>query len=207
MKPIDALQSVYQHPGMEQVLPAKHYTDGFVCAIAAAPEIPMPERWMPWLIQQPGDALSSANVDQLADALMNCLRMHLCSMRDNAVALPEDCLWRETRESSIPLVLSQWLSGFLHAHQQVESDWQLVWQDNADDQNNQRLTRSLRLFSTLADIELALKSRTPEQATQLQENAPLLWRQLPQQLVDYVNLAGQLAMNLPNQFETFTKQK
>lgn len=207
LKPIDALSPIYQHEAMRHVLPSQYHTDGFIFAIAAAPEIPMPEKWMPWLIQQSGNALSSSNVDSMADAFMACLRAHLSAMRDEQIALPDTCAFSDGRSNQLPEELSQWLTGLLHAHRQVEPDWQQVWNASATGDEGQRLTRSLRLFSTLADMKLAIESRNSEQAQQLEENQLLLWRQLPSQLQDYVSLAGQLALNLPNQFETFTKKR
>ncbi|TAP38610.1 hypothetical protein [Alteromonas sp. KUL49] len=63
----------------------------------------------------------------------------------------------------------------------------------------------MKLFSTLADLDLALAQRSESNAAALQQNVPLLWKQLPSILKDYVSLAGDLAQALPNQFESFTQ--
>ena len=68
-----------------------------------------------------------------------------------------------------------------------------------------RLSRCLKMFSTLANVDLALKHRTEEQAAQLNSNLTLLIKQLPAVLQDYIKLAGELAGALPNQFEMFNK--
>ncbi|GEA05276.1 hypothetical protein KUL42_00370 [Alteromonas sp. KUL42] len=68
-----------------------------------------------------------------------------------------------------------------------------------------RLTRCLRLFSTLANVDLAMSSRSATKAQMLQENITSLIKQLPAILVEYTTLAGELAAALPNQFETFAK--
>ncbi len=206
-QPFEQLTPLFDNPAMASVLPTRYETDGFIFAIAAAPEIPMPERWMPWLIKSSQGNLANNDVDTIADKLMGCLREHLDAMRQDQVSLPPPCKWRRETDT-VPAELCDWLRGLLSAHQHVESDWQKAWDNPGTDDairesRSQRLTRSLRLFSTLADIELALASRTPEQASELKENLPLLWRQLPQQLNDYVSLAGELAGMLPNQFETF----
>lgn len=205
---IASLDAVFKNPKMQHVLPSQFHTDGFIFAIAAAPEIPMPERWMPQLIRGGNDALLSEEVDHLADCFMGCLRQHLDAMRNEQISLPATCRWSSDASDTLPSDLSDWLQGVLQAHQFVEKDWQQVWSSSARNtaDNADRLKRSLRLFSTLADVSLALQSRTPEQADMLQKNIPLLWRQLPEQLKDYVTLSGELAQSLPNQFETFTRE-
>ncbi|GGW92988.1 UPF0149 family protein [Alteromonas halophila] len=208
--PFDNLTPLYQHTAMAGVLPPQHETDGFIFAIAAAPEIPMPERWMPWLIRGSETSLRSDDVDIIADTLMTCLRDHLALMRNEQVGLPADCEWAREKEGGIPAQVSQWLTGALLAHQHVEGDWQRAWDDAADTDEQAesravRLKRALRLFTTLSDTAMALKARNEAQAMQLKENLPLLWRQLPAQLADYVALAGELAGLLPNQFETFVQ--
>ena len=207
-KPYDQLTALYQNKAMASVLPPQYETDGFIYAVAAAPEIPMPERWMPWLIRPSQGSLRSDDVDIIADHLMGCLREHLAAMRNDKVVLPPECRWQKAASEGIPDALSSWLKGLLEAHHHVEVDWQKVWNEsNASEDNTasraDRLRRSLRLFSTLADVDMALRARSPEQAQTLKENLSLLWRQLPEQLRDYVRLSGELAGMLPNQFETF----
>lgn len=206
--PYDQLTTLYKSEAMASVLPSQYETDGFIFAIAAAPEIPMPERWMPWLIRSGQGSLRSGDVDIIADHLMGCLRQHLDAMRNEKVALPPACRWKKAASQAVPATLSRWLKGLLAAHHYVETDWQKVWDESGASETDaaaraDRLKRALRLFSTLADVDMALRARTPEQAVTLQENLPLLWRQLPEQLGDYVRLAGELAGMLPNQFETF----
>jgi len=68
-----------------------------------------------------------------------------------------------------------------------------------------RLTRCLKLFLTLANVELALQKRSQEQREQLVENLPKLADQLPSLAKEYVTIAGELSAVLPNQFESFTQ--
>ena len=64
---------------------------------------------------------------------------------------------------------------------------------------------SFKLFSTLANVELALQKRSQEQREQLVENLPKLADQLPSLAKEYVTIAGELSAVLPNQFESFTQ--
>ena len=221
--PITHIQNVVQKHADNKVLPTPVEADGMIFAVAATPEIPMPEQWMPWLIQQSGSRLIDTDVDELADTLMNGLRAHLDFMRqglmpvDAQLFVPVDT--NTGVKPSAELVL--WLNGLLRVHKLVEPVWQNAWRhldkkQNAgtpDDintgKNNEtpevRLSRCLKMFSTLANIELALKHRNPEQAAQLKDNLALLIKQLPALIQDYIKLAGELASALPNQFEMFNK--
>lgn len=210
--PINILMSVVSSEKLKRILPSAYKADGMVFAVAACPEIPMPEQWMPWLIQHSSDVLVDNDVDVLADALMNSLRAHLDCMRAERAALPSACVYNHTAQE-VPTSVAEWLQGLLYVHQQLEDVWQQAWHrfslDNKVEPGQElpekRLSRCLKLFSTLANVELALQSRKAHQAQQLKDNLPLLWKQLPAVLNDYVCLAGQLACALPNQFETFTK--
>jgi hypothetical protein len=215
--------------------------DGMIFAVAAAPEIPMPEQWMPWFIQQSGSRLIDSDVDELADTLMNGLRAHLDFMRQGRGPLDSTLFVAvDTPSGARPsesLVL--WLNGLLQVHKMVEPVWQSAWQhldkkleqkldkksdktlyeqgsedkssahagteNSAQEAPEVRLSRCLKMFSTLANVDLALKHRTEEQAAQLNSNLTLLIKQLPAVLQDYIKLAGELAGALPNQFEMFNK--
>ncbi|MDO6567267.1 UPF0149 family protein [Alteromonas sp. 1_MG-2023] len=219
-RPIDILLPVFETGKLTHVLPSAYKADGMIFAVAASPEIPMPEQWMPWLIQSSSSALVDKDVDALADVLMNNLRAHLQCMTDEKPLVPLACEFAkgEVDESTPDIApeLAQWLEGLLYVHQQLEGVWQQAWEKfsakgvqgaDAKDANTpeKRLSRCLKLFTTLANVELALKYRNSSQAQQLKENLPLLWKQVPVMIQDYIALAGELSAALPNQFETFTK--
>ncbi|MBU2979507.1 UPF0149 family protein [Alteromonas sp. C1M14] len=207
------LDDLYLEPTLQVLLPEKAYTQGFTFAVATSPEIPMPETWMPWLMTKSGDLPSTSLLDTLAEGLMDGLRTHLNAMRLNAALLPQRYL---TLSAGMPNpTLSLWLTGLLAAHAKLEPCWQRAWtlakQSSADDlaqdkeDPSKRLTRCLKLFTTLADAQMALSMRNQEQRLLLKENMSKLVAQIPAILEDYVELAGELAGVLPNQFENFTQ--
>ena len=227
--PINTISDIVSLPSFENVLPDAYYVDGMIFAVASAPEIPMPEQWMPWLIQSSDSHLVDKDVDKLADTLMNGLRAHLDFMRQEKSPLPSQLT--ETSEingaARLSKELESWLNGLLQVHKQLEPVWQNAWnhwekklkkseidkeelgESNPHHQPKEpaeaRLSRCLKLFSTLANIELALSYRNDEQAAQLESNIQVLIKQLPSVLADYTKLSGELAGALPNQFETFNK--
>ena len=64
--PINTISDIVSLPSFENVLPDAYYVDGMIFAVASAPEIPMPEQWMPWLIQSSDSHLVDKDVDKLA---------------------------------------------------------------------------------------------------------------------------------------------
>ncbi|AGP82952.1 yecA family protein [Alteromonas mediterranea MED64] len=225
--PINTISDIVSLPSLREVLPSPHHIDGMIFAVASAPEIPMPEQWMPWLIQSSNSQLVDKDVDKLADALMNGLRAHLDFMRQEKSPLPCELLKTlEIEGSAYPSpALENWLNGLLQVHKQLEPVWEDAWQhleknstaskevppDDKPASSEQaepaeaRLSRCLKLFSTLANVELALSYRNEKQAKELKGNMGLLVKQLPSVLADYTNLSGELASSLPNQFEMYTK--
>ena len=216
--PIDIINNALENATFRNVLPSAAQIDGMIFAVAASPEIPMPEQWMPWLVQNSASHLVDKDVDKLADVLMNGLREHLDLMRKGGCALSDEILVPVKSESGFRprQDLVSWLNGLLQVHRHVEPVWQNAWEhlsrklnranEISDSESPEvRLTRCLRLFSTLANVELAMRSRNTTQAQMLQENIISLIKQLPAILVEYTTLAGELAAALPNQFETFAK--
>ncbi|WP_170145523.1 UPF0149 family protein [Salinimonas sediminis] len=209
----DSLTTFYLTYPEAAVLPAQMEVRGIIFAVAAAPEIPMPETWMPWVLSSARQPLTDDQVDNLAHHLMLTLRDTLQLMSTGQSCLPPACQWQTSTTARLPL--TQWLTGLLKGHQQVEGIWLQAW-DKAVAQPAQdsgikreapqkRLSRCLKLFSTLADPEGAMHQRSAEQATVLQAQLPRLAEQLPAMLKDYITLAGELAPFLPQQFESYQK--
>ena len=65
--PVNIISDIVSHPNFKNVLPNAYHVDGMIFAVAAAPEIPMPEQWMPWLIQSSDSKLVDKGVCQLID--------------------------------------------------------------------------------------------------------------------------------------------
>ena len=216
--PIDVIAETIEQPCFKQIMPSAAHVDGMIFAVAASPEIPMPEQWMPWLIQSSSSHLIDKDVDKLADTLMNGLRAHLDVMRNDALSLSPDFLLATKIQSGVrpSKALVEWLNGLLQGHKHVEPVWQSAWDRFAKqsaalaeqaESPEVRLARCLKLFSTLANVELALQYRNEKQTAQLEANLEMLIKQVPSMLRDYIQLAGELADALPNQFETFVKSQ
>ena len=213
---MNELSAAWQVPEIAALLPDQYFADGFIFAIAASPDIPLPERWMPWLIEQNTTqlSLSAAHADVLADALMGGLRAHLNRMRLDTSLLP-DYLPAAGLSDTVSQAISAWLSGLVAAHRHLEPVWGTAWQNlqqtetltPGQEDPSLRLRRCLKLFTTLADPQLALAQRSETEAAHLNNSWPSLLAHLPGMLKEYVALAGELAGALPNQFEMFSKTR
>ncbi|MBU3021426.1 UPF0149 family protein [Aestuariibacter sp. A3R04] len=207
---------LYTSDHYRPLLPEQPFAEGFIFAVATSPEIPMPETWMPWLVYGKGGAHHSASMDRLAEGLMNALRDTLGNMRVERCCIPQIYLQMHGDDEVSP-ELAKWLTGLLAAHNQLEPCWQQAWVLAAEAEKNapidakeapeKRLRRCLTLFSTLADVKQAMAARNKDRAAQLQRHLPVLVKQVPGMLKEYIGLAGELAAVLPNQFETFVKKK
>ena len=165
----------------------------------------MPPTWMPWVFDGAIVDDEPVNWESITDALVKALRDTLSAMRANEPLLPDGYqLELEHNDSQ----LSQWLTGFLHAHQQLQPVWQDAWEhlqarsiDEAEAAAH-TLTHCLKVFSALADPQ-ALLSKTD--SAELRAQLPEVAKTLPRAITQYRQLADRLAGHLPNQFESFTQ--
>jgi uncharacterized protein len=203
------LDSLYDDEDIKLAIANIDFARGLIFAVSAAPEIPMPEVWMPWLLlTDTKQSLEKSTADKIADGFMAQLRQTLDDMRQQKSLLPATYTWSPQRLERRNL--ESWLTGLLHGHQQLEECWQKAWNERPEQVNVEsvavRLRRCLKLFSTLANTDVVLSGLTAERQLAMQQNLPILAQQLPAMLKEYAALADELAQQLPNQFETFVSQ-
>jgi uncharacterized protein len=189
------------------------YILGLIFAVAAAPEIPMPEKWLVWAFRQRGQLSSEQQADKLTDVLIGLLQRQLKNMSDGKISLPSE--FHYPHEISPESNVSRWFAGLLAGHSQLENVWQQAWQKMGLQSEEQIfiLQRDLRhclgVFSTFADIPLALQQAQDKGGSahrvKLEALLPKIFLSLPESLQTYVNLSGKLVDFLPNQFETFSQ--
>lgn len=196
----------YCSEGLNGVLHSYDYVQGMVFSVAAAPEIPMPETWLPWAFCKHGQLNGIEQADKLTDLLMKELQSQLQIMRDDKVALPQRLTFSTAPDSPV----SQWLNGLLAGHSQLETVWQQAWQRVAQQSPNKlpKMQKDLRyclsMFTTFANPSLAIEQSGSES---LESNLPKIFLSLSDALNTYTGLSGLLVDFMPNQFETFTQTK
>jgi uncharacterized protein len=204
-----SLSSLCESEELSDVLHPYAFIQGVVFAVAGAPEIPMPEKWLPWAIKTSNQLTSTEQADKLTDNLMKMLQVQLQKMSDEKIHLPMGMTFNQDGQE--PSSVAMWCQGMLFGHSQLESVWQHAWNkmqvsDVAQMQQLQKdLSHCLYMFSTFADIPLAVKQAENRGNDQLLNILPKIFLSFPETLKTYVGLSGRLVDFLPNQFETFEK--
>ena len=176
---------------------------GTVFAVAAAPDIPLPDVWLPWIFKSSTQPQDIKELHGIHDAVMACLQWQLQQMRDEQITLLEGLDYSQLNNSP----LAQWMQGVLLAHTQLDKVWHKAWQAMLESKHaevgklQKDLKHCLSVFSTFADIPFALQQAKDKE--QLTTALPLIYRSIPEVLRTYVATSGQLIEYLPNQFETF----
>lgn len=194
------------------VLHSTDYIQGIIFGVCAAPEIPMPEDWLVWAFNQRGQLASTEQADEVADILMGMLQQQLIDMRSGAKLFPPAYQLPETIADDASFCpTSEWLNGLLFAHSKLEPIWQACW-DQVIEKSPEKLTKyqknlkhCLLMFSTFANLPMAIKQAQKVNNLKLLDNLPKVFNSVPIALLTYVELSGELALYLPDQFETFEK--
>ena len=204
-----SLSSLCESEELLGVLHPYAFIQGIVFAVAAAPEIPMPEKWLPWAIKTSNQLINNQQADNLTDILMKMLQAQLKSMSEEKIHLPIGITFNQNVRE--PCSVAVWCQGMLFGHSQLEPIWQHAWtkmqvsEVKQMQQLQKDLSHCLYMFTTFADIPLAVKQAENRGNDQLLNILPKIFLSFPETLKTYVGLSGRLVDFLPNQFETFEK--
>jgi uncharacterized protein len=204
------LSSLCESKELSGVLHPYAFIQGVVFSVAAAPEIPMPEKWLPWTIKASNQLTSTEQADNLTDVLMQILQQQLKSMSEEKIHLPMGITFKEDEQEQSSVAV--WCQGMLFGHSQLESVWQHAWNKMQVSEVTQMqqlqkdLSHCLYMFTTFADISLAVKQAESRGNDQLLNILPKIFLSFPETLKTYVGLSGRLVDFLPNQFETFEQK-
>jgi len=205
-----SLNSLCESEELLGVLHPYAFIQGIIFAVAAAPEIPMPEKWLPWAIKTSNQLTSTEQADKLTDILMKLLQSQLQSMSEDKIHLPVGITFNQDGQEQSSVAM--WCQGMLFGHSQLESVWQHAWNKMQVSEVTQMqqlqkdLSHCLYMFTTFADIPLAVKQAENRGNDQLLNILPKIFLSFPQTLKTYVGLSGKLVDFLPNQFETFEQK-
>ena len=156
-----SLSSLCESEELLDVLHPYAFIQGLVFAVAAAPEIPMPEEWLPWALKTSNQLTNNEQADKLTDVLMKILQTQLRSMSEEKINLPMGITFNQDgqKQSSVAV----WCQGMLFGHSQLEPVWQHAWNKmqvsevTQMQQLQKNLSHCLYMFTTFADIPLAVK--------------------------------------------------
>lgn len=204
---------IYQNSDIVNVLHSRYYVEGIIFGAGVSPEIPMPDVWLPWAIKHHGQMQNNQQADVITGVLFDYFKYCLQQMKDNAQRIPSYGVFEDDSDNwGISSPLSQWLQGLLTAHSSMEPVWQNAWQLMQDKNPNnapvlaKKLKHSLGMFSTFADVELAIEQAKKRGQMDFENKLSSIAASLPDAFNTYVSISGELASYLPNQFETFVQK-
>lgn len=205
-----ALRELYQLSLWQKTLHSAPKVHGIVFGVSCVPEIPMPEAWLGYVFNQHAKVPSEAALEQLTKALMDTLSQVLGAIHQSDFSFCEAWQWQPSVEEgeAVNAQYSEFLQGVLLVHQAQEAQWQKAWDTMppaAQIEHSKTLQQCLSMLTTFADVPLAISKKSSEQQHAFVSALPQLFLSLPNTIKRYVELSGQVASYLPNQFEQFTQ--
>lgn len=201
------LSVLYEDSKQAQLLHSKYYVEGCLLGACACPEIPLPDVWLPWVIQHQKQIQNAEQADRITEVLFAFFKHCLAQMHEQRLSLPAFATYSPDDYAA----LSQWCTGLLMAHSAREKYWQGAWnkmQAKSDSnalQMGKDLKHCLLMFSTFANPKAAINDANNKDGSgaTLADKLPIIAKSLDQTLSKYVAISGELAAYLPNQFESF----
>ncbi|MFC3122349.1 UPF0149 family protein [Agaribacter flavus] len=201
------LSPLYDSIADSSFLHDRHFVEGAILGACSCPEIPLPDDWLPWVVQEHNQIQNKEQADRVFSKLFDYFRYILSEMRNDEFA---STLPLHYSQASLNAELQAFMQGLIYAHQQCEKVWHMAWQkmreQNPDDAPvlAKDLKHCLLMFSSFADLEQAGVQAAERGEHSLSDKLPLIAQSLPKAMEKYLNISGKLASYLPNQFETFS---
>lgn len=169
-----------------------HELQGFLFAVASAPDLVRPSEWMPEVFG--GTEAGFADLDEaqaILPELMALYNVVNASVASERAALPEDCRFRRNVLANLDAdaPVSLWARGFVHGHQWLEEDWAQVVPDEFDED----FGMVIMTLSFFARPTLAKAFVRELGHTELAEAAALFRRVFPDALAEYARLGRSIS--------------
>jgi uncharacterized protein len=199
---MNALRPFLEHPDRPPGTLRYHELQGFLFALASAPEMVPPSEWMPMVFGEHAAGYESleeakAVVGELM-ALYNAVNATVTADR---ATLPVDCPFRtavmENFDAGAPM--TQWSRGFMRGHQWLEESWDPYVPAELDDE----FAALLMTLSFFASMDIAEAFRSETKQPDLAEMATNIRRMFPDAVAEYAQLGRTIhKVLLENQAET-----
>jgi yecA family protein len=180
---VNSLARFLDHPSRPPETLRYHELQGFLFAVASAPDLVRPSEWLPEVFggREAGfEALEEAQA--ILPELMALYNAVNASVTSEPVTLPPDCRFRRkvliNFDDGAPMSL--WSRGFLRGHQWLEEDW-----DPVPDEFDQEFAMVLMTLSFFASRRLAEAYVKELGRSDLEEAAMLFRRAFPDALTEY----------------------
>ncbi len=186
----------------------QHYVEGCLFGACACPEIPLPDVWLPWTIKHHKQIKSAEEADYITDMMFAYFKQILKQINQETYQPPQYLVYDDANKEN----LARWCTGVLTAHSAQEKVWQHAWQKMQQQapETAPKLAKDLQhcllMFTTFAEPDKATISNKQDCNEDPQKVLPKIAKSLPITVQTYLNIAGELAGFLPNQFETFSQK-
>ena len=187
------LQAFLEDPSRPAGTLRYHGLQGFLFAVASAPEVVLPSEWQPIIF---GAVDTFASLDEAQEILGQITALYSsinAAVRDAPTLLPADCPLPDdvlaNFEDEAPI--AQWCRGFLRGHRWLEELWEEYLPEELAEELDATLI-TLAFFSSreMAEAFLA-KNPTGEQS--LETAAATIHGVLPRAVVQYAHLGRSIA--------------
>lgn len=148
------LQAFLEHPRRPPDTLKYHELQGFLFAVACAPELVKPSEWMPVVFgEHEAEYESLEEAQAIVGELMALYNLVNAAVFESRAALPTDCQFRPEALANLDdeAPVAQWSRGLLRGHQWLEESWEGYVPDALDDE----LGAMLMTLSFFASRELA----------------------------------------------------
>lgn len=164
-----------------------HELQGFLFAVASAPELVKPFEWMPIVFGEQEARYSSLEEAQaVIGELMGLYNSVNAAVFEKRAALPGDCKFRRQPLANLDddAPVAQWSRGFLRGHQWLQESWDAYVPDEIDDD----YAAMLMALSFFASKKLAEEYCDEAGGRDLREMATSIRRVFPSALAGYAHL-------------------
>ena len=176
-----------------------HELQGFLFAVASAPELIRPSEWMPLVFGAAEAEYASLDEAQLViGELMSLYNIVNAGVAGAAAALPADCNFRDNVLADLneDAPIAQWSCGFMRGHQWLEKAWDAYVPDALDEEFAATLL-TLSFFASRNIAEAFRKETAPDQS--LEALATTVRRVFPDAVAEYAHLGRSISRVLAEQ--------
>lgn len=190
-----ALASFLEQPDRPPGTLRYHELQGFLFAVASAPELVRPSEWMPIVFGGKEAGFQSLDEAQtILPELMTLYNAVNASVAAERATLPPDCRFRRKALANLneDAPISLWSRGFLRGHQWLEEDWDPYVPDDFDHD----FAALLLTLSFFASKTLAAAYLTELGHVDLDAMATRIRRAFPDALAEYARLGRSIHKTL-----------
>lgn len=170
-----------------------HELEGFLFAVASAPELIRPSEWMPLVFGDAGAEYADLDeAERVVGELMSLYNAVNANVTSATAVPASDCAFRDDVLSNLDddAPVAQWSRGFMHGHRWLEKLWDSYVPDALDEEVAAMLL-TLSFFASRDIAEAFRKESAPDDT--LEALATTIRRVFPNAVAEYAHLGRSIA--------------